>query len=88
MTLLEGAVEMIHGPGCPVCVTPLEQIDKALVIASQPGVIFTSPEVALIGLTEEEANALKGMEREKFDIPLLIGGATTSRRSRDPSDRR
>jgi hydrogenase expression/formation protein HypD len=40
--LLDGAVEMIHGPGCPVCVTPLGQIDKALVIAAQPGVIFAS----------------------------------------------
>ena len=40
--LLEGAVEMIHGPGCPVCVTPLELIDKALAIAAQPGVIFCS----------------------------------------------
>lgn len=40
--LLEGAVEMIHGPGCPVCVTPLELIDKALAIASQPGIIFCS----------------------------------------------
>ena len=33
---------MIHGPGCPVCVTPLEQIDKALAIAARPDVIFTS----------------------------------------------
>ncbi|HVZ47821.1 MAG TPA: hydrogenase formation protein HypD [Gemmatimonadaceae bacterium] len=40
--LLAGAVEMIHGPGCPVCVTPLEQIDKALAIAARPEVIFTS----------------------------------------------
>lgn len=40
--LLDGQVEMIHGPGCPVCVTPLEQIDKALAIAARPGVIFTS----------------------------------------------
>jgi hydrogenase expression/formation protein HypD len=40
--LLEGAVEMIHGPGCPVCVTPLEQIDKALSLAARPEVIFTS----------------------------------------------
>ena len=40
--LLENAVEMIHGPGCPVCVTPLEQIDKALHLASRPDVIFTS----------------------------------------------
>ncbi|MGE3526749.1 MAG: hydrogenase formation protein HypD [Gemmatimonadales bacterium] len=40
--LLGGAVEMIHGPGCPVCVTPLEQIDKALHLAARPDVIFTS----------------------------------------------
>ena len=37
-----GGIEMIHGPGCPVCVTPLELIDKALAIAAQPGVIFCS----------------------------------------------
>lgn len=37
-----GSVEMIHGPGCPVCVTPLELIDKALAIAAHPGVIFCS----------------------------------------------
>ena len=36
------SVEMIHGPGCPVCVTPLELIDKALAITAQPGVIFCS----------------------------------------------
>jgi hydrogenase expression/formation protein HypD len=35
-------VELIHGPGCPVCVTPLEVIDKALAIAAEPGVIFCS----------------------------------------------
>jgi hydrogenase expression/formation protein HypD len=40
--LLDGAVEMIHGPGCPVCVTPLEQIDKALRLAADPRVLFTS----------------------------------------------
>ncbi len=40
--LLDGVVEMIHGPGCPVCVTPLEQIEKALLLAARPDVIFTS----------------------------------------------
>ncbi len=40
--LLPPEIELVHGPGCPVCVTPLELIDKALVIAHQPGVIFTS----------------------------------------------
>ena len=40
--LLPADIEMVHGPGCPVCVTPLEIIDKALAIAAQPGVIFCS----------------------------------------------
>ena len=40
--ILPAEIEMIHGPGCPVCVTPLEVIDKALAIASQPEVIFCS----------------------------------------------
>lgn len=40
--LLPDQIEMIHGPGCPVCVTPLEIIDRALAIAARPGVIFCS----------------------------------------------
>lgn len=40
--LLEGAVEFIHGPGCPVCVTPLEMIDRAVEIAARDEVIFCS----------------------------------------------
>lgn len=40
--ILPDEIEMIHGPGCPVCVTPLEVIDKALEIASRPEVIFCS----------------------------------------------
>ena len=40
--LLPKQITLIHGPGCPVCVTPLEMIDKALEIAARPDVIFTS----------------------------------------------
>jgi hydrogenase expression/formation protein HypD len=40
--LLPSMVEMVHGPGCPVCVTPLEMIDRGLAIASQPNIIFCS----------------------------------------------
>jgi hydrogenase expression/formation protein HypD len=40
--ILPDEIEMIHGPGCPVCVTPLEMIDKALAIASRPEIIFCS----------------------------------------------
>src|SRR5690349_22173188 len=40
--LLPEAIELVHGPGCPVCVTPLENIDKAHAIAARPDVIFCS----------------------------------------------
>ncbi len=40
--LLPKLIELVHGPGCPVCVTSLELVDKALAIASQPNVIFCS----------------------------------------------
>lgn len=40
--LLPEGVELVHGPGCPVCVTPLQQIDRAIEIAARPEVIFCS----------------------------------------------
>ena len=40
--LLPQGITLAHGPGCPVCVTPLEVIDKAHEIARRPGVIFAS----------------------------------------------
>ena len=40
--LLPSEIDLVHGPGCPVCVTPLELIDKALAIAARPEVIFCS----------------------------------------------
>jgi len=40
--MLPPQINLIHGPGCPVCVTPLELVDKAIALASLPDVIFTS----------------------------------------------
>jgi hydrogenase expression/formation protein HypD len=40
--ILPEGLELVHGPGCPVCVTSLEMIDRAHAIASRPGVIFCS----------------------------------------------
>ncbi len=39
--LLEG-IELVHGPGCPVCVLPMGRVDDCIAIAEQPGVIFTT----------------------------------------------
>ena len=40
--LLPKSLSLVHGPGCPVCVTPVELIDKAILLASRPDVIFCS----------------------------------------------
>ena len=40
--LLPPAITLVHGPGCPVCVTPLAMVDRAIAIAAQPNVIFCS----------------------------------------------
>lgn len=40
--LLPREITLVHGPGCPVCVTPLELIDRAVAVAARPEVIFTS----------------------------------------------
>ena len=67
--LLPPALNLIHGPGCPVCVTPLEQIDKALDIAGRPEVIFCSfgdmlrvPEVFLLEKIWHPAKTLLYLE--------------------------
>lgn len=39
---LPSQIKLVHGPGCPVCVTPIEMIDKAIAIASRDDVIFTT----------------------------------------------
>ncbi len=57
--LLPEKIELVHGPGCPVCVTPLELIDKALAIASQPNVIFT---------TFGDMMRVPGSEKDLFSI--------------------
>jgi hydrogenase expression/formation protein HypD len=41
-TLLPASLTLVHGPGCPVCVTPVEQIDKAIEIALTPGTILAT----------------------------------------------
>jgi hydrogenase expression/formation protein HypD len=40
--MLPAEISLVHGPGCPVCVTPLEQLDKAIALAARPDVIFAS----------------------------------------------
>jgi len=40
--VLPSSVELVHGPGCPVCVIPMGRVDDAIAVSEQPGVIFTA----------------------------------------------
>ena len=60
--LLPSSVELVHGPGCPVCVTPLEMIDKAHAIARRTDVIFCSfGDMLRVPGSEEDLFALKSL---------------------------
>ncbi len=62
--LLPPEIELIHGPGCPVCVTPLELIDKAIALAARPDVIFVSYGDML---------RVPGSERDLFSVKAAGG---------------
>ena len=62
--LLPPEIELVHGPGCPVCVTPLELIDKAIALASRPEVIFVSYGDML---------RVPGSERDLFSVKAAGG---------------
>lgn len=67
--LLPEQIELIHGPGCPVCVTPLETLDKALAIAAMPNVTFCSfgDMLRVPGSTQD----LFGVKSEGGDIRVV-----------------
>jgi hydrogenase expression/formation protein HypD len=62
--LLPPEIELVHGPGCPVCVTPLELIDKAIALAGRPDVIFASYGDML---------RVPGSERDLFSVKAAGG---------------
>ena len=40
--MLPDAIELVHGPGCPVCVLPIGRVDDCVALAETPGVVFTT----------------------------------------------
>jgi hydrogenase expression/formation protein HypD len=83
--LLPDGVEMIHGPGCPVCVTPLETIDKALAIAARPGVTFCSFGDML--RVPGSGQDLFGVKSAGGDIRVVYSPLDALRIARDNPDR-
>jgi hydrogenase expression/formation protein HypD len=83
--LLPAGIRMIHGPGCPVCVTPLETIDKALAIAARPDVVFTSyGDMLRVPGTSDDLLALKA---RGADVRVVYTPLDAVRIARENPDR-
>src|SRR5215218_957802 len=83
--LLPPEIELVHGPGCPVCVTPLELIDKALEIASRPGVIFCSfGDMLRVPGSEKDLFAVKS---NGADVRMVYSPLDALKIARDNPDR-
>lgn len=84
--LLPGSLELVHGPGCPVCVTPLEMIDKAHAIAQRPDVIFCSfGDMLRVPGSNGDLLTLKG---RGADIRIVYAPLDCLRIARENPDRR
>ncbi|MFE6867546.1 hydrogenase formation protein HypD [Kitasatospora sp. NPDC057692] len=83
--LLPEGVELIHGPGCPVCVTPLEVIDRALAIAARPGVVFCSfGDMLRVPGTDRDLFRVRG---EGGDVRVVYSPLDALRIARENPDR-
>ncbi|MFJ8627085.1 hydrogenase formation protein HypD [Kitasatospora sp. NPDC093550] len=83
--LLPEEVELIHGPGCPVCVTPLEMIDRALAIAARPGVIFCSfGDMLRVPGTDRDLFRVRG---EGGDVRVVYSPLDALKTARENPDR-
>ncbi|MFI9363074.1 hydrogenase formation protein HypD [Kitasatospora sp. NPDC053057] len=83
--LLPEEVELIHGPGCPVCVTPLEVIDRALAIAARPEVIFCSfGDMLRVPGTDRDLFRVRG---EGGDVRVVYSPLDALRIARENPDR-
>ncbi|MEM1028746.1 MAG: hydrogenase formation protein HypD [Myxococcota bacterium] len=83
--VLPDAIELVHGPGCPVCVLPVGRVDDALHIATQPGVIFTTFGDAL--RVPGSRRSLLQAKAEGADIRTVYSPADALALARETPDR-
>jgi len=82
--LLGDAVELVHGPGCPVCVTPLETIDRALAIASRPDTILcTFGDMARVPGSRTDLLALRAQGADVRIVYSPLDAVAVAARHRD-----
>jgi len=84
--LLPAEINLVHGPGCPVCVTPLEMINKALKIASTENIIFTSFG-DMLRVPGSNKDLLK-LKAEGFDIRIVYSPLDALHIAEDNSEKK
>ena len=86
--LLPANVELVHGPGCPVCVIPMGRVDDGIALANEPGVIFTcfGDMMRVPGSTRHAAGD-QGRGRRHPDGLLAAGRAADRARQPGPPGR-
>ena len=85
--LLPANVELVHGPGCPVCVIPMGRVDDGIAIAHQPGVIFTCfGDMMRVPGSDGHAAGREGRGRRRADG--LLAARRAADRQGEPRPRR
>ena len=83
--LLPASVTLVHGPGCPVCVTPIELIDRAIAIAQRPDTILTSfGDMLRVPGSETD---LLGAKSAGADVRMVYGALDAVKIARNHPDR-
>ncbi|MBD3334317.1 MAG: hydrogenase formation protein HypD [Candidatus Eisenbacteria bacterium] len=83
--LIPSEITLVHGPGCPVCVTPLETLDRAIAIARRPEVIFTSYGDML--RVPGSRTDLSGVRAEGGDVRVVTSPLDAVRLARENPER-
>ncbi len=85
--LLPGHVQMIHGPGCPVCVLPIGRVDNAIGIAREPGVILCTYG-DLLRVPGSKRLSLMKVKAEGADVRMIYSAADSLTIARENPDKR
>jgi hydrogenase expression/formation protein HypD len=84
--MLPEEITLVHGPGCPVCVTPVEAIDQAVALAGRPDVIFVSyGDMLRVPGTEKDLLSVKA---EGGDVRMVYSPLDAVRLARENAERR
>jgi hydrogenase expression/formation protein HypD len=84
--LLPPNIELVHGPGCPVCVIPMGRIDDAIALASQPAVIFTT--YGDMMRVPSSTGSLLDAKADGADVRFVYSPLDALRLAREHPDRR